>query len=207
MEQNSGSPVLEKEAKKIDKWIAYIAAHAWARTIVFIAAFLEGIISPVPPEIVVAAVLSYRKDISWKILSLTSALGSAAGLSVLYLLGKYAYKTHQAFFAGVLNASSFGTYAERLFSHNIFVSMFLSTFTPLLDRVFALLAGIFLLSLPLVLVGFFLGRLVRVGIVAYFSYHLGAEARGYIIKHTRTASVIVVVLLLLYIAFKHFGIL
>jgi membrane protein YqaA with SNARE-associated domain len=207
MEQNSGNLDLGKGAKRLDRWAAYLAAHAWARTIVFIAAFLEGIISPVPPEIVVAAVLSYRKDISWKTMSLISAIGSASGLSVLYFLGKYAYKTHEAFFAGFVSTSSFGAYAERLFSHNIFVSMFLSTFTPLLDRVFALLAGIFLLSLPLVLLGFFLGRLVRVGIVAYFSYHLGAEARGYIVKHTRTASLIVVVLLLLYIAFKHFGIL
>lgn len=207
MEQDFANATLTKEAKRIDKWIAYVATHAWARSLVFIAAFLEGTISPLPPELAVAAVLSYRKDISWKMLSVISATGSAVGLSVLYLLGKYAYKTHGAFFKLILGSTPLGAYTESLFSHNTFVSMFFSTFTPLLDRVFAVLSGVFSLSLVVVFVAFFLGRLIRVGIVAYFSQAFGQDARRYILKHTRIAAIVVMLLLAIYIGLKYYAIL
>jgi membrane protein DedA with SNARE-associated domain len=85
--------------------------------------------------------------------------------------------------------------------------MFLAAFTPLPDRIFAFLSGVFSLSFFVVTLAFFFGRLIRVGIVAYFSYEYGDEAREYILKHTKLATVIVALLALLYIGLKYFGIL
>ena len=197
---------VNKEIKTIDRWIKYIATRTWIRSGVFVVAVLEATISPVLPELVVAAVLSYRKDISWKVLSFFSALGSATGVAILYILGKYLYKAHESFFDTFLGGS-LGTYTSQLFTHNTFVTMFIAAFTPLPDRIFAFLSGMFSLSFPVVILAFFAGRYIRVGIVAYFSYHFGDEARGYILKHTKTATIAVVILAILYFAFKHFGIL
>ncbi len=195
-----------KEVRRIDRWIKYIATRRWIRTGVYIVAALEATISPLFPELVVAAVLSYRKDISWKVLSFFSALGSATGVAVLYISGKYLYKAHQAFFDTYLG-SSLGEYAEKLLSHNTFISMFLAAFTPLPDRIFAFLSGVFSLSFPIVLIAFFIGRYIRVGIVAYFSYHYGDEARLYILKHTKIATIIVLGLIILYVVGRNLGIL
>ncbi len=197
---------VKREVKMLDRWIAYIATRSWIRTGVYIVAVLETTVSPLLPELVVAAVLSYRKDISWKLLSLISALGSATGAGILYIFGKYLYKAHAAFFEKILGGA-LGVYTENLFHYNTFVSMFLAAFTPLPDRIFAFLSGVFSLSFPVVVAAFFIGRYIRVGIVAYFSYHFGDEARHYILKHTRKVACVIVVLLCLYIAFKHFGIL
>lgn len=195
-----------KEVRRIDKWIKYIATRRWIRSGVYIVALLEATISPVLPELVVAAVLSYRKDISWKVLSFFSALGSVTGVAILYVTGKYLYKAHEIFFESHLGGS-LATYTERLLAHNTFVSMFLAAFTPLPDRIFAFLAGVFSLSFPIVLLAFFIGRYIRVGIVAFFSYHYGDEARVYILKHTKLATTIVLILLILYILGKSLGIL
>lgn len=195
-----------KEVHRIDRWIKYIATRKWIRTGVYFVALLEATISPLLPELVVAAVLSYRKDISWKVLSFVSALGSATGVAILYGTGKYLYKTHEVFFETHLGGS-LGTYTEKLLAHNTFVSMFLAAFTPLPDRIFAFLAGVFSLSLPIVLTAFFLGRYIRVGIIAFFSYHYGDEARVYILKHTKLATIIIVALLIVYILAKSLGIL
>jgi len=190
----------------IDRWIAYVATRSWIRTGVYIVAVLETTISPLLPELVVAAVLSYRKDISWKLLSFISALGSATGASILYLVGKYLYRTHEVFFEKILGGA-LGVYTENLFQYNTFVSMFLAAFTPLPDRIFAFLSGVFSLSFPVVIFAFFVGRYIRVGIVAYFSYEYGDEARAYILKHTKLATGVVAILILLYIGLKYFGIL
>lgn len=197
---------LDKEVSRLDKWIKYVATRTWIKTGIFIVAVLETTISPLLPELVVAAVLSYRKDLSWKLLSMISALGSTAGAGLLYFLGKYLYKTYEVFFNNWLGGA-LGTYTQNLFAHNTFVSLFLAAFTPLPDRVFAFLSGVFSLSLPVVLVAFFLGRYIRVGIVAYFSYHFGDEARAYILKHTKRATFLLIIVILVYVLLKVQGIL
>lgn len=147
----------DKEVKRVDRWIAYVATRTWVRLGIYVAALLEATISPVLPELLVAAVLSYRKDISWKVLSLYSALGSVTGVAILYGAGKYLYRSHQVFFENLLGGT-FGSYTETIFNHNAFVSMFLAAFTPLPDRIFAFLAGVLSLPFFTVLVAFFIGR-------------------------------------------------
>ncbi len=206
MEQDSAEKEIKKGVTHIDKWIQYVATHKRIKTGIFIVAFLETTISPIFPELVVAAVLSYRKDISWKLLSIISALGSTLGAGAVYLLGKFLYKTYESFFTKWLG-TSFGAYTEGLFTHNTFVSTFLAAFTSIPDRIFAFFSGVFLLSFPVVLAAFFLGRLIRVGIVAYFSYEFGDEARAYILKHTKWVTITLVILVAVYILLKVRGIL
>jgi membrane protein YqaA with SNARE-associated domain len=195
-----------KEIRRVDRWVAYVATHPRVRLGIYVVAALEATISPLLPELVVAAVLSYRKDISWKAISVYSALGSATGAGILYVAGKYFYRTYEGSLGWIVG-SQVGAYSERLLEGNVFVSMFLAAFTPLPDRVFALLSGVFALSFPVVIIAFFLGRLIRVGIVAYFSYHFGDEAREYVLKHTRIVTITVVSLIVLYSILKYLAIL
>lgn len=206
MEQDYADISIEKEAKRIDRWVAYVATRAWIKRGLFVVAAFETTVSPLLPELVVAAVLTYRKDISWKMLSLISALGSATGASVLYFTGKYLYRAHEAAFDRVLG-TTVGAYSEKLFEHNTFVSIFLAAFTPLPDRIMAFLSGVFALSFIVTFVAFFLGRLLRVSIVAYFSYKYGKEARRYVLKHTKNVTIAVVALVLAYVSLAYFGIL
>lgn len=206
MEQDYANITIEKEAKRIDRWVAYVATRSWIKRGLFVVAALETTISPLLPELVVAAVLSYRKDISWKLLSLISALGSAMGASILYVTGKYLYKAHEAAFDKALG-TTVGAYSEKLFEHNTFISIFLAAFTPLPDRIMAFLSGVFALSFIVMFVAFFLGRLLRVGIVAYFSYKYGKEARKYVLKHTKNVTIAVISLVVIYFGIRYFGIL
>lgn len=192
---------LTKEVRIIDRWVAYFSGLKHIKLVVYIVAVLEATISPLLPELIVAAVLSYRKDISWKLMSLVSAFGSTTGAAIMYFVGKFFYGAYTPFFERVLG-SAIASYSERLLEHNTFVSMFVSAFTFLPDPIFGFLAGAFALSFPVVVAAFFLGRLIRVSIVAYFSYEYGDEAREYILKHTRTVTIVLVSLVSLYIVYK-----
>ena len=104
MEQN----LVNKKIKRVDRWINYFIHHTWVKTMVFVVALLEATISPLLPEIVVAGVLVYRKDISWKILSFVSAIGSTSGVIILYFIGKHLYYTYQSFFDNFFGSTIIG---------------------------------------------------------------------------------------------------
>jgi membrane protein YqaA with SNARE-associated domain len=193
--------------KTFDKWVKYIIHHSYIKTAVFFIAMLEATVSPFLPEIVVAAALTYRKELSWKLLSLVSALGSVTGVTILHFLGRFLYKSHETYFNNLLDGGHFAQYTQDILTQNLFVAMFFASFTPLPDRVFAFLSGVLSLSLPVVLIAFFLARLIRVGIVAYFSHRFGNNARTYILKHTRRATIILVIVIVGYVLFRIKGIL
>lgn len=192
-----------RKIKIIDKCIKYIINHTYIKTTIFIVAVLEAVFLPLLPEVVIAGILTYRKNLSWKLLSIISALGSVTGITILYLLGKFLYTTNEIYFDLILNGGGkIATYTQDILSQNTFVAMFLASFTPLPDRVLILFSGVLALPFLLVISAFFLARLLRVGVVAYFSYKFGDRARIYILKHTRRVTITLVVFLVLYILYK-----
>lgn len=186
-----------------DKIIDKLSKTKYLPLVTFIVAFLEATISPILPEAFLLVVLAYRKDVSWKLLSLISALGSAIGAMGMYLLGVLFYKSYGVDVLAFFNGEQVAVRAQELFNQNAFFGQFFASLTPLPDRVFSFLAGAFLISPIVIFIATFLGRLVRVSIVAYLSYEYGDEARVFIKKHTKLAGIAVGVLLILYILYKY----
>ncbi len=174
------------------------------RLITFIVAFLEATISPILPEAFLLIVLAYRKDISWKVLSVISALGSSVGALAMYWAGATLYDTYGKTVLVYLNGEAVAEKAKVLFEQNVFMAQFFASLTPLPDRVFSFLAGAFLVSPVLIFLGTFFGRLIRISIVAYLSYEYGDEARIYIKRHTRSVMIGFGILVVLYILYTYF---
>lgn len=170
--------------------------------VVFIVAVLEATFSPLLPEALIAIILAYRKDLSWKVMSIVSAFGSACGAVLMYFLGAFFYASYGQAILHFLHGESVVEKAKILFDNNTFVAQLLASFTPLPDRVFSFLAGAFLVSLPVIFIATFLGRLVRAGIVAYLSFEYGDEAREYIKKHTSKVVYCFILFLGIYILYK-----
>lgn len=188
---------------KTDRYIERLVRTPHTKVAVFFVAFLEATISPVLPEAFLALILAYRKDISWKLLSAVSALGSAVGSLAMYSLGYFLYGRYGASLLQLLHGEDLVEKARSLFNDNAFVAQFIASLTPLPDRVFSFLAGAFGVSLVVVFIATFMGRFLRAGIAAYLSYEYGDEARVYIRRHTKTATVAIVVGLLFYIVYKY----
>lgn len=189
----------------IDATINKLSKTKHLKSATFLVAFLEASISPILPEAFLLVVLAYRKDISWKVLSLISALGSTFGALLMYLLGVTLYKSYGQSLISFLHAEAVAEKAQVLFAENAFYAQFFAALTPLPDRVFSFLAGAFLVSLPTIFFATFLGRLIRVVPFAYLSYEYGDEARVYIKRHTRKVTIAVAVIIVLYILYKYFG--
>ena len=122
----------------------------------------------------------------------------------MYLLGFLLYATYGKTLLGYIHGEAFVDSAKQLFEQNAFTAQFVAALTPLPDRVFSFLAGAFVVSPILIFIATFLGRLVRIAIVAYIAHRYGDEGRGYIKKHTQRVFVIVALLLIAYIAYIFF---
>ena len=113
------------------------------------------------------------------------------GLSFLFLI--------RGLVAGVLK--SLKQSQKYFFEKNAFFAQFFAALTPLPDRVFSFLAGAFVISPIIIFIATFLGRLLRVSIVAFIAHRYGDEARSFIKKHTKLATVGVLTLISLYILY------
>jgi membrane protein YqaA with SNARE-associated domain len=187
---------------KTDQILNKLSRSKRVPLVTFILAFLEQSISPVLPEAYVALVLSYRKDLSWRFLSLVSACGSTLGAFVTYILGYFLYASYGEKIVIALGWGQVFEKAQVLFADNVFIAQFLATLTPLPDRVFSFVAGAFGASLITVLTATTLGRLLRVSVIAYLAYEWGDEARDFIKKHTRLAVLLLAGLAALYVLYK-----
>ena len=187
----------------IDATINKLSKTKYLKSVTFFVAFFEATISPILPEAFLLIVLAYRKDVSWKVLSLISALGSTMGALLMYLLGATLYKSYGQSLLSFLHSESVAEKAKVLFAENAFYAQFFAALTPLPDRIFSFLAGAFLISIPTIFAATFLGRLIRVLPVAYFSYEYGDEARVYIKRHTKKASIAVGVIVVMYILYAY----
>lgn len=188
-----------------DKLIERLSKTQHLFSVTFVIAFLEATISPVLPEAFLLVVLAYRKDISWKLLSLVSAFGSSCGALLMYLLGMKFYSSYGMQLLTFLHGESVAEKAKVLFAENAFMAQLIASLTPLPDRVFSFLAGAFLISPVIIFAATFIGRLIRVVPFAYLSFEYGDEARVYIRKHTRKVSIALIALVICYALYSYYS--
>lgn len=185
----------------IDATINKLSKTNYLKSVTFFIAFLEASISPLLPEAFLLVVLAYRKDVSWKIVSVISALGSAVGAMSVYFLGATLYKSYGQNVITFFHSEAIAEKAKTLFADNAFYAQFFAALTPLPDRIFSFLAGAFLISVPTIFLATFLGRFIRVAPIAYLSYEYGDEARVYVKHHTKRVSIVVGIALTLYLMY------
>lgn len=187
----------------VDAIINKLSKTKHLKLVTFLVAFFEASISPVLPEAFLLVVLAYRKDVSWKLLSVISALGSTIGALSMYFLGATLYKSYGDNLLAFFNGEAVAEKAKVLFADNAFYAQFFAALTPLPDRIFSFLAGAFLISVSTIFFATFFGRFIRVAPIAYLSYEYGDEARVYIKRHTKKVSIIIGVVIVLYLIYAY----
>ncbi len=198
---------MRKFFKKTDDFLARLSSSKYALVYLFILAFFEASISPILPEAYIVLLSLYRKEYSWKVTATLSALGSAIGASVVYVLGRFFFDNFGQALLTFFHGEEVFQKAKELFRVNAFYAQFFAALTPLPDRVFSLFAGAFAVNFFVFFVATFCGRLVRSGLTAYFFFKYGEAGKKYIKKHTKNALIVFVLFFLLYSLLKYLAIL
>lgn len=183
------------------QWFVERAHTAHAKVWLVVLFFLESILFPIPPDPLLIA-LSTAKREWWAYFALLASAASIAGAVVGYILAALFYDTIGAQIVAWYGfAPEVALVAER-FADNTFWVMLAAAFTPLPFKVFVLTAGFLKVPFLIFLIAGALGRTTRYLVTAYFSSVYGERAVALGIRYANLITIAVVVLALLYILYR-----
>lgn len=166
-------------------WVEKWAEHHHAKTALSVVSFVESSFFPIPPFILVVAMLSNENKPSWIRLAIIGTLSSVLGGAAGYFIGKYFYMylgaPLVAFYGLTEQVESLG----QVFKDNVFITILIASVTPVPYKVFTLSAGLFSVNLVAFILASLLGRGIRFFVVAYLSNRYGLQTKQFILRQQR----------------------
>jgi membrane protein YqaA with SNARE-associated domain len=171
--------------EKLAQWVEDKAQHAHASKALALVAFTESSFFPIPPFVLIIAMLAHEKKPSWVRLAIIGTISSVLGGVAGYFLGKFFY----SYIGGPLIAW-YGLQSEvaslgAMFKDHVFATIFLASISPAPYKVFTISAGLFSVSLWQFIIASIVGRSLRFFVVSYLSQKYGLHAKRFMIKQQR----------------------
>lgn len=183
--------------QRLVAWVEKWAEHHHAKTALSVVSFVESSFFPIPPFILVVAMLSNENKPSWIRLAIIGTLSSVLGGVAGYFIGKYFYMylgaPLVAFYGVTEQVESLG----QVFKDNVFMTILLASVTPIPYKVFTLSAGLFSVNLVAFILASLLGRGLRFFVVAYLSNKYGLKTKQFILRQQRMVNRVFLIVLAL----------
>lgn len=187
--------------EKLKDWFV---THAESRKSVIALAFVsffEAIIFPIPPDFFLIAILATNKARRWAYYALITSVFSVLGGVASYAIGYLFFDTlGQKIIELYSIGGSFET-ARTLFQENAFWAVLVAAITPLPDKLFNLVAGLFKVNPIIFLIAYIIARSARFFVVAFVMKIFGARLARTIYRHLALLSIILMVIVLLAVGF------
>ena len=183
--------------QKIFDWTERYAEHKNAKRILSLVAFAESSFFPVPPFVMIVAMLAHEKKPSWVQLAIIGMVSSVLGGVAAYFVGKFFYG-----YIGAPLVAFYGIQAEvahlgAVFKDHVFATIILASLSPLPYKVFTLSAGLFSVNLWIFILASIIGRGVRFFAVAYIANRYGVRAKAVMIRQQKNITKLFLVIVVL----------
>jgi membrane protein YqaA with SNARE-associated domain len=170
------------------KWVEKYAEHKHATKALSLVAFTESSFFPIPPFVLIVAMLAQEKKPSWIRLALIGMLSSVAGGIFGYFIGKFLYG-----YVGAPLIAWYGIEAEvahlgAIFKDHVFITIFIASLSPLPYKVFTLSAGLFSVNLSAFIFASIVGRSIRFFAVSYISDRYGVRAKKMVLENKKITT-------------------
>ena len=181
--------------RKLYDWVIHWAKTPHAQVALFLIAFAESSFFPVPPDVLlVAMVIAHEKK--WLryvgICLAGSVLGGLAGYAIGWGMWQ---AVSDWFFAHVFSEAAFGK-VQQLYQEHNFWAVFVAGFTPIPYKVFTIAGGVAQINIVIFVIASFLSRGLRFFIVAFLLYRFGPKMRELLDRYFNILSLIFVILLI-----------
>jgi len=182
--------------KAMYAWVLHWAETPYGTPALFLLSFAESSFFPIPPDVLQIA-LSVSKPRRSFFYAAVSGLGSVLGALVGWLIGFALWgMVGHFFFAYVpgVTPENFD-FVHDAYEKNAFLALFGAAFSPIPFKVFTISAGVFEISLLILLVASTIGRFGRFFAVATCIYFFGPSIKDLLDKYFEVASLVFFVLL------------
>ena len=183
--------------RRMYNWVLSLAHHRHATAALFLLSFAESSFFPIPPDVLQIALTLERRTRAWyyaAVSTVASVLGGVFGWVIGFALWATVDDFFFKFVPGV-TPESFSV-VERKFSENDFLTIFTAAFTPIPYKVFTIAAGVFEISLFMLIVGSIVGRGGRFFLVAGLLYVFGPPVKSFIERYFNVMTLIFTALLI-----------
>lgn len=159
-----------------------------------VCAFLDPIFFPIAPEIYLAALMFAKRE-QWRRYLVACIAASTAGAAAGYGVGALLFYQFGAPLLNFFGLEKAFLLAQMQLGDNVFVAMLLVPFTLIPEKVFVIAAGFLGAPFLIFMIGFVLGRSVRIMLIVYlvhrFGEHILAIVSRYFLAFTLTILALV----------------
>lgn len=180
--------------RRLYNWVLGWADSKWGTAALFILAFFEASIFPVPPDILLIALClgKPKKSLNYAMICLA---GSILGASAAYALGHWAWGVVDHWFIpGLFSQEAFDSVGAMYDKWN-FWAVFVAGFTPVPYKIFTVAAGVFSINFPMFVLASFVGRGMRFFLVGWLIWKFGPPIKTFIDKYFNWLVIALTVLL------------
>ncbi len=168
------------------------AKHApWA---LFFIAFIESSFFPVPPDVLLIAMVVADKK-KWLRHAAICTLGSVCGALLGYFIGWALYEFIGKFIVTTYHLEAVMDLVGKKYAENAFLTVFTAAFTPIPYKVITIGAGLFKISVMTLVIASIIGRAGRFFMVAGALRIFGDKIKNVIEKYFDILSIVFVLLL------------
>lgn len=184
-------------------WAVRHAEGKNAKWWLFGVSFAESSFFPIPPDVLLVAILMTRERLRAYFYAAVTTLGSVLGGLFGYAIGYFLFQTVGVWVVNTYHLETQLVTVQKLFSDNAFFAIFVAAFTPIPYKVFTIAGGLFGISIPVFIVASIFGRGLRFFTIATIMRYMGEHIARMVYKYFNLISIMVVVVIgvLLYVFF------
>ncbi|WP_305041603.1 YqaA family protein [Geoalkalibacter sp.] len=182
--------------RRLYDWVLSWAGTPYGGVALFLLAFAESSVFPVPPDVLLIALALSVPTRAFRF-ALIAACGSVLGGLFGYLLGFGLWHVLDSYFYAYVPGFSPEGFVrvQELFERYNFWVVFSAGFTPIPYKIITIGAGAFHINLPVFVLASAVGRSLRFFLVAWFLYRFGPPVRVLIEKYFNLLALVFFILL------------
>lgn len=180
--------------RKLYDWTIHWSKTPRAPYALFGVAFIESSFFPIPPDVLLIAMVVAEKK-KWFRNAFICTAGSVLGALLGYAIGLSFYAAIGKFIVEAYHLQPVMELVGRKYQENAFMTVFTAAFTPIPYKVITIAAGLFKISLPILVIASIIGRAGRFFLVAGSLRIFGRKISDSIEKYFDILSLVFVILL------------
>ncbi|MEJ2525840.1 MAG: VTT domain-containing protein [Desulfuromonadales bacterium] len=183
--------------RRLYDWVLHWAETPYGGPALFLLAFAESSIFPVPPDVLLIALCIALPLRSWHF-ALLASVGSVLGGLLGYLIGWGAWPLVNGFFYSYIPGFTPTVFqrVQELFAAYDFWLVFTAGFTPIPYKVITIGSGVFQINLAVFTIASLVSRSLRFYLVAWLLFRYGPGMRRFIDRYFNLLSIVFLLLLL-----------
>jgi membrane protein YqaA with SNARE-associated domain len=180
---------LDNRKKQLRDWVLRWAHSAHSQAALFLLSFSESAFFPVPPDLLLIAILSAGAK-HWLYYAGVTLLGSVLGGLFGYFIGWGLYETVGYRIVDFYNLNEAINIIGMKYSEHAFLTVFIAAFTPIPYKVITISAGLFKVEFFAFIAASLVGRGARFFAVAFLMRLFGRQLARMLYKYFNLFSLI-----------------